>query len=107
MTFAPDVISKYYAAADEGNLDAVIACFDPEAHVLDENEHYRGLVEIRRWRETVAYRFTYTTEITGTQQTSETEYTVSTHLEGDFPGGVVDLEQRFTVQGGLIVELLI
>lgn len=107
MTNTPDVVSRYYAAAADDDLDAVIACFAPEAHVLDENQHYRGTAEIRRWRETVASRFTYTTQITGTEQTSEDEYVASTHLEGDFPGGIVDLQQRFTVRDGLITELLI
>jgi hypothetical protein len=55
----------------------------------------------------VASRYTYTTEITGITATGEDEYVVATHLEGDFPGGVVDLEQRFTVSDGLISELLI
>ena len=88
-------------------MSAPLDCFTPQAHVVDENQHYQGLAEIRRWRESVASRYTYTTEITGTRQTTDAEYVVVTHLEGDFPGGVVDLEQKFTVTGGLISELLI
>jgi hypothetical protein len=30
---------------------------------------------------------------------------VTNHLEGDFPGGVVDLRYRFVLAGGLIAEL--
>ena len=107
MTTTPDVIARYYAAAASGDLDALLNCFTPEAHVLDESRHYQGITEIRRWREGVASRYTYTTEITGTSKPSDDEYVVATHLEGDFPGGVVDLEQRFTLSGGLISELLI
>jgi ketosteroid isomerase-like protein len=107
MTTIPDVIARYYAAAAKGDLDTVLDCFTPEAHVLDESQHYQGIAEIRRWRESVASRYTYTTEITGATKAGEGEYVVATHLEGDFPGGVVDLEQRFTVSGDLISELLI
>lgn len=107
MTTTPDAITRYYAAAANDDLDALIACFTPTAHVRDENQDYDGIAEIRRWREGVASRYTYTTEITGTEQTSADEYTITTHLEGDFPGGVVDLDQRFTVSGGLISQLLI
>lgn len=103
----PDVIRRYYAAASDDDLDAIIACFAPSAHVLDEDQHYRGIPEIRRWRERVASRFTYSTQVTEIEQTSEDEYVVATHLEGDFPGGVVDLKQRFTVRDGLIAQLLI
>ena len=103
----PDVISRYYAAAEAGDTDGVLACFSPDAHVLDEGRHYWGADEVRRWRESVATRFTYTSEITGTERTGAGEYLVSTHLEGDFPGGTVDLQQRFTVTGELITQLLI
>ena len=107
MTTTPGAITRYYAAAAAGDLDAVLACFTADAHVRDEGEDYHGIAEIRRWREGVASRFTYTTEITGTQQEGEHEYVVSTHLEGDFPGGVVDLAQRFTLRDGLIADLSI
>jgi hypothetical protein len=32
---------------------------------------------------------------------------VAIRLEGDFPGGVADLEQRFTVRDGEITRLVI
>ncbi len=107
MTATPHVIASYYDAAANGDLEALLKCFTPEAHVLDEGQHYRGIAEVRRWRESAASRYTYTTEITGIDQAGDDEYVVATHLEGDFPGGVVDLEQRFTVSGDLISELLI
>ena len=50
-------------------------------------------------------RFTYTSEITRVEQTGDQQYLVSTHLEGDFPGGLVDLDQRFTLDDGLISDL--
>jgi hypothetical protein len=32
---------------------------------------------------------------------------VAIHLEGDFPGGVADLEQQFTVRDGALTNLQI
>lgn len=55
----------------------------------------------------VSKRFAYTTEITGSTGRDTRTHVVHTHLEGDFPGGVVDLEQRFTVTDGLISDLVI
>ena len=106
MTDLPDVISRYYSAAASGDLDAVLGCFAADAHVHDEDRDHDGLDAIRGWRESVASRFTYTTEITGVEQDGDT-FLVHTHLEGDFPGGVVDLEQRFSVTDGLITALVI
>lgn len=107
MTTIPDVISRYYDAAAAGDLDTLIDCFTTDAHVRDEGQDFHGVAEIRRWRESLASRFTYTTEITGTVATGDLEYLVTTHLEGDFPGGVVDLDQRFTLSDGLIADLSI
>lgn len=108
MTTIPDVVSRYYAAAAADDLDGVLGCFTADARVHDEDHDHCGIDEIRAWREGVASRFTYTTEIVGAEQLGEGAYVVSTHLEGDFPGGVVDLHQRFTVTAdGLISELVI
>ena len=103
----PEVITRYYEAAADGDLDTLIGCFASDAHVLDEGQDFVGPQEIRGWREGLASRFTYTTEITGVDQTGPQSYLVQTHLEGNFPGGVVDLEQRFTLADGLIVDLAI
>ena len=107
MTTLPDVIRRYYATSASGELAELLTCFSPDAHVRDEGRDYHGLDEIRGWREGVATRFTYTTEITGVEQLDDETYLVHTHLEGDFPGGVVDLDQRFEVEGGLIRDLAI
>jgi hypothetical protein len=107
MTPLPDTISRYYEAAAANDVDAVVECFTATAHVHDEDRDHHGRTGIRAWRESVATRFTYTTEITDVEQLGTSVYLVHTHLEGDFPGGVVDLEQRFTVSEGLISELVI
>lgn len=54
-----------------------------------------------------ATEFTYTTELTGAQQTDETRYVATHHLEDNFPGGTVDLRYRFTLRGDLIECLVI
>ncbi|MCW2857018.1 MAG: hypothetical protein JWR52_2633 [Marmoricola sp.] len=107
MSIAPDIINRYYAASSAGDIDTLVACFTPDADVVDEGQSYHGAEEIRAWRESLASRFTYTLEITGVEQTGEDAYVVSTHLEGDFPGGVVDLDQSFSLVDGLISALRI
>ncbi len=103
----PDVITRYYDASAAGDLEALIGCFATDAHVRDEGHDYHGVAEIRSWRAKVASRFSYTTEITGAEKTGHGQYLVSTHLEGDFPGGAVDLDQRFTLVGEHIADLSI
>jgi ketosteroid isomerase-like protein len=107
MSTTPEVIARYYAAATSGDVEGLLACFTPDAHVRDDGQDYHGIAQIRGWREALASRFTYTAEITGVEQADEGVHVVGTHLEGDFPGGVVDLQQRFILADGLITDLAI
>ena len=105
----PPVVSNYLAASDRDDIDAIVACFTGDAVVLDEDRHWRGADAIRQWREDVAAAFEYTVAIIGSEAFGEVDrgrrYEVYTHLEGNFPGGQVDLTNRFTLRGDLIVGL--
>ena len=107
MSATPDVITRYLRAADEQDLDALAACFAEEGSVVDEGETHVGREAIREWREGTVAQWTYTTTVTGTERVGDDRYDVTVHLEGDFPGGEVDLTQAFTVRDGLIGRLLI
>jgi ketosteroid isomerase-like protein len=107
MDTAPDVIQHYYAASAAGDTDALVACFTPDAEVADQEEHFSGHDGIRAWRTGLASAFTYTQEITGIETIAPDEVVVTTHVEGNFPGGVVDLTNRFAISDGLITSLRI
>ena len=107
MINVPEVITRYYDAAAAGDLETLIGCFTTDAHVQDDGHDYHGVAEIRSWRNGLASKFTYTTQIIGSETVGDGKYVVSTHLEGDFPGGVVDLAQCFALTDGLISELSI
>jgi ketosteroid isomerase-like protein len=105
----PPVVSNYLAASDRDDIDAIVACFTEDAVVLDEDRHWRGAAAIRQWREKVATAFEYTVAIIRSEALGEADggkrHEVYTHLEGNFPGGQVDLTNRFTLRGDLIVGL--
>lgn len=110
MTISPPaIISEYLAAADRGDVDAVVACFTEDAVVVDEDQEFRGPARIRRWRETLATAYTYTVEVRGTAALGEVDgvdrYEVYSHLEGNFPGSTVDLTNRFGLRAGRIASL--
>jgi ketosteroid isomerase-like protein len=105
----PAIISEYLGASDRGDLDAVVACFTDDAVVVDEGEEVRGHAGIRQWREKVATSNEYTVEVRsaialGTVDGLE-RHDVYTHLEGNFPGGRVDLTDRFGLREGRIASL--
>jgi ketosteroid isomerase-like protein len=107
----PSVVSNYLAASDRDDIDAIVACFTEDAVVLDEDRHWRGAAAIRHWRENVATAFEYTVAIIRSEAVGKVDgaqrHDVYTHLEGNFPGGQVDLTNRFTLRGDLIAGLAI
>jgi hypothetical protein len=101
---APDVITRYFAAQAAGDHDALVALFAADAVVIDEGRTRRGTREIRAWRDEVASAYEYTTRLLGVEA-SGGNYVARVHLEGNFPGGTVDLDHRFTVEGERISRL--
>ncbi|MGY0060560.1 nuclear transport factor 2 family protein [Streptomyces sp. LZ34] len=107
----PEVITRYLDAHRAHDTAAAITAFHPEATVVDEGKTHQGTSAIESWLTSAATEYTYTTELTGAQEIDAYHYIATHHLEGNFPGGVVDLRYRFTLSGdlggGLIMGLLI
>jgi hypothetical protein len=77
--------------------------------VVDEGRQWRGTAAIRRWRATVATAYQYAVQVTGAEALGQADgaerHDVHVHLEGNFPGGQVDLTDRFALRGGRIARL--
>jgi len=105
----PPVISEYLAASDRGDAEAIIRCFAQDAVVVDEDQEWRGTAAIRRWRTTVATAYQYTAQVRGAKALGEADgaerHDVHIHLEGNFPGGQIDLTDRFALRDGRIASL--
>ncbi|MEV4669084.1 nuclear transport factor 2 family protein [Microbacterium sp. LWO12-1.2] len=104
----PSAIAGYLSAQDDRLRRAsAIEVFGSEAHVRDDGIDYRGSDAIRAWLTTVASEFTYTTTFIGQRHEGADRWVVVARLEGDFPGGIVELRYRFTLRDGLIDDLVI
>ena len=110
-TSLPTIISEYFTASSGGNVDAIVAGFTDDAVVYDEDKEWRGLASIREWRENVATAYEYTLEVRGAVPRGRLDgverHDVYIHLEGNFPGGTVDLTQRFGLRDERIASLQI
>jgi ketosteroid isomerase-like protein len=106
-TELPELITSYLRAHSARDLDVAVRSYAPDATVTDEGRTYRGPDEIRSWLSRSASEYTYTIEMTGAAKVGEDGYDVIQHLEGDFPGGVVDLHFRFVLRDGTIARLVI
>jgi len=96
----PDAVGRYLDGAD-------LTAFTDDATVVDEGHTYTGTEAIEKWSTKSAGEYTYTVKPIAVDRIDATHWTVTQHLEGDFPGGVVDLHFRFGLRDGLIEHLVI
>lgn len=106
-TELPEIIAAYQTAHDRGDAEAAVSAFTADARVYDEDREYRGTEAIRNWVTETSAAFTYTRSLTGAEPLEDGTWLVRNHIEGDFPGGVVDLSYRFVLRDGLIADLAI
>lgn len=104
----PGNVQKFMTAVGAGQGARALTVFTADAVVTDEGRDRCGLDEIETWltASVSESEYTYTTRFTGAI-TTDAGVDVTQHLEGDFPGGVVDLHYRFTLDGELIDRLVI
>ncbi|MER5933940.1 nuclear transport factor 2 family protein [Streptomyces sp. NPDC002054] len=108
LTDLPEVVGRYLRAHDTHDIPVAAAAIAPAATVTDDGHTYRGSAAIRGWLEQTTTQYTYTTTPLGAVCDGPDQYTVTQHLEGDFPGGSVDLRYRFDLdENGLIGRLVI
>ncbi|WP_432845622.1 nuclear transport factor 2 family protein [Amycolatopsis sp. CA-161197] len=106
-TALPQAVTDYLAAHETRDADRALPHFTPEATVADDGHTYHGAPEIRGWLEGAASEYTYTSTLIAGEQIDENHVVATHHLEGNFPGGAVDLHFRFTLDHGLISRLVI
>jgi ketosteroid isomerase-like protein len=103
----PEVIRRYQDAHDGHDTEAALSAFAADARVVDEDQDFHGLDEIRSWLTTAANEYTFTRSFVSADAISADTWIVVNHLEGNFPGGAVDLRYQFVLGGDLIAELVI
>ncbi|GAB2608738.1 hypothetical protein Aab01nite_60650 [Paractinoplanes abujensis] len=103
----PATIRDYLTAHAARDTETALRAFAPDAVVVDEGKTFRGPDEIAGFLADAGAQYTYTSELIGAQRIDDAHWVATNHLEGNFPGGVVDLNYRFTLAGDLIAELVI
>jgi ketosteroid isomerase-like protein len=100
----PATIRGYLAAHVAGDTDAALPACTPTAVVVDDGSTYRGTDEIRAFLADAGSEFIYTTTLVAAERADDSYWVAVNHLEGDFPGGVVDVRYRFVLDGDLVAE---
>jgi ketosteroid isomerase-like protein len=103
----PATIRAFLAAHSAGEAGAAVRTFRNDAVVVDQGETFRGTEQVLHFLQDAGSEFTYTTELIAARRDDDAHWVVVNRIEGDFPGGVADLDYRFTITDGLISELTI
>jgi hypothetical protein len=104
LTDCPEAVRDYLTLANTDDPESALATFTETAEVTDDGHRYRGTEEIRTWLTRTANEFTYTTTPL-TAHNNETTTTVTSRVEGDFPGSPVILDYDFHLAENRITSL--
>jgi len=103
----PKAVRRYFALDADHAVEELVALFTNDAVVIDEGRRREGTDAIRSWRTEVADRFEYRTTVLDAPAAEGANYRVRARLDGNFPGGTVELNYDFVTDGERIKYLKI
>ena len=106
-TVVPNVVQRYFALDADHDVEGLVALFTNDAVVIDEGRRREGTDAIRSWRTEVADRYEYRTTILDAPAAEGPNCRVRARLDGNFPGGTVELNYDFVTDGDRITYLKI
>jgi RimJ/RimL family protein N-acetyltransferase len=103
----PTCITMYQAAHDQRDVMTALAQFANDACVVDDGKTYEGISGVETFLRKAGSEYTYTRTLISAQEMTTERWRVTNRLEGNFPGGQVDLSYVFDLLDGLITRLVI
>jgi hypothetical protein len=102
----PQIVKRFFAAANRWDAALAAGCFAPKAAVHDEDRDYEGRAAIQAWVAETSRRYRPT--FTPLQSfVREDVVRVQIAVSGQFPGSPVTLDYELRVQLGAISALTI
>jgi ketosteroid isomerase-like protein len=103
----PTTVRGFLAAHVVRDADTASSFFAENAVVVDQGETFRGRQQIHPFLRDAGSEFEYTTEQIGAARIDDDHWVVTLRLKGTFPGGVAELDYRFTIREDVVTELVI
>ncbi|MFD7393294.1 nuclear transport factor 2 family protein [Streptomyces sp. NPDC059852] len=103
----PTTVQEFLAAHVVRDADTASSFLAEDAVIVDQDETFRGRQETYAFLRDAGSEFAYTTERIGAHRVDDAHWVVTVRLEGTFPGGVAELDYRFTLRDDRIAELVI
>ena len=89
-------ITMYQAAHDRKDVAAALAQFTHDARVIDDGRTYDGIAGVETFLRKAGSEYTYTRTLISAEEVASHCWRVTNRLEGNFPGGQVDLPHNST-----------
>jgi hypothetical protein len=102
----PPIIQKYVDASNVHDVKSILACFNDDAVVRDENATHRGKIDIERWLVTTIEKYSFHFKPLSSQE-RDNETLVSIEISGTFPGSPISLDYHFAIADEKIACLTI
>lgn len=103
----PATVRGFVAAHVVRDADTSSSFLTEDVVVVDQGETFRGREQVHAFLRDAGSEFEYTTEQIGARRIDDAHWVVTVRLEGTFPGGVAELDYRFTLRDDLIADLVI
>jgi ketosteroid isomerase-like protein len=103
----PTTVREFFAAHVARDADTASLFLTDDVVAVDQGEMFRGRDQVHAFLRDAGSEFEYTTEQIGAHRVDDTHYVVTVRLEGTFPGGVAELDYRFTLREDRIAEVVI
>ena len=102
----PAIIQNYIDASNAHDVDSILACFDENAEVRDENETRRGKDVIADWIGTTIAKYKFQFSPLSVKENGQ-DICVVVKVSGTFPGSPVTLDYHFATADNKISSLTI
>jgi len=90
----PGILDRYFNAQNAHDIDAMVACFAPDATVRDEGRNQVGAEAIRAWKIDTSTRYRITAEPIESRNDGDRTVVV-VKVSGTFPRSPANLTYRF------------
>ena len=101
---SPEIITRYFAAANRFDASGAAECFTSDARVHDEGHEHVGQDAVRAWVAETSKKYQPKSEVIRAK-VSGAKVALAVRISGHFPGSPIELDYEITLHDGKISRL--
>jgi len=101
---SPEIVTRYFAAANRFDAAGAAECFTADARVHDEGHEHVGQDAVRAWVTETSKKYQPKSEVIRAK-VSGAKVALAVRISGKFPGSPIELGYDITLRDGKISTL--